>query len=142
MAAFDWFTQHAPDNPKRRHEAFKTNNSWKVNTKAIGRLWYRHGYGLDSSTIRELDDVDRAMCHVTGKSLENIVRIAAAAYEKTRVEAFGEEFESEFFTGKIFKKGTIHLRFKDLFVWEQFNLAAAKINPSLPNGQNVRGEAV
>lgn len=34
--------------------------------------------------------------------------------------------DSEFFTMRFFKKGTLHIVFKDEYIWTQFNLRATK----------------
>jgi hypothetical protein len=50
-------------------------------------------------------------------------------------DAFDNTCESTFFEIKFFKKGTVHLTFKDEKVWEQFNLAACAGKNWLPESE-------
>jgi hypothetical protein len=43
--------------------------------------------------------------------------------------------ESTFFEMKYYKKGTLHLKFKDEALWNDFNLAAARGRNWLPPGK-------
>jgi hypothetical protein len=46
--------------------------------------------------------------------------------------AFDNTAESTFFKMRYFKKGTLHLEFKDADLWERFNITAAKGKNWLP----------
>ena len=72
-------------------------------------------------------DIDKAMCILSGKKFLKIQGIDEAIADFIRSEThYTEKFESEFFTIRIFKKGTVHLWFKDLKLNDDFNLAVAK----------------
>jgi Domain of unknown function (DUF4942) len=79
------------------------------------------------------------LCWVTGvnqaderfkgllKTINDKLHILRSAKWDTLIpSAYGDELISTFFRVKIFKKGTIHLRFIDNKVRDAFNLAAAK----------------
>jgi hypothetical protein len=134
---FDKMCSYDPTN-STAGETWKTNSGHKVNEKVIlpyfivfelGR--FRLSYHRDYSALA---DIDKALCHVTGASYTAI---------RTLEQALGEAFDpksrmaaalgvplnvarSEFFDLKFFKKGTLHLRFRDRAVWEAFNIAAAR----------------
>lgn len=122
-------------------EGWKTNDTYKVNRKVIMpylvELNYSGGfsryYRKDSD---ELLDIDRAMCLITGKTLENICTIEDSLKQKS-IRATLFEVESEFFYVRCFKKGTAHLIFKDEFIWQEFNLRAAKGKNWLPEADDV-----
>lgn len=113
-------------------EGWKTNSGHKVNKKVILPRFISHDYfGFRLSYYgrpgAELDDIDKAMCHVTGKSFHGVKLIRVALEEAFRNKGVQPGYvDTEFFTVRFFKKGTLHLKFKDAKVWELFNVAAAK----------------
>ena len=122
VAVFDLFTSYHKEN--RLHvEGWKTNDSWKVNRKVIlpgyvafecnrfRESYYRHD---------EFNDIDRAMCYLDGKRIEDVRTIRQAFDPNNNVA------ESTFFRIKYFKKGTIHLEFKDEALWARFNVSACE----------------
>lgn len=138
---WDLMTSYAPEN-KIHWEGWKTNDTWKVNTKVImpnfinydrkswcmWKLSYKDG---------ELNDIDKAMCYISGKKMENITTIRDALDKTFDKMNRQKEFEckevlSTFFQIKVFKKGTIHLKFKDEFLWQEFNIRVAKGKNWLP----------
>ena len=132
LEVFDLLTSFDEKN-KIHWEGWKTNDFYKVNKKVI------IPYGVDTSWLKfhnevhinyhkadKLTDIDKCMCFLSGKKYDEIVGIMPF-YHKHRSEiAFGEWYETEFFNVKFFKKGTIHLEFKDLDLLARFNQLAAK----------------
>lgn len=122
VAVFDLFTSYHKEN--RCHvEGWATNNSWKVNRKVILPNYIKFEYGKFGQSYHrndEFNDIDRAMCYLAGKRFEDIVTISKAIHP-TEGQA-----ESEFFRLRYFKKGTIHLEFKDEALWHRFNIAACE----------------
>jgi len=130
--AFDLMTKYHEDN--RIHiEGWKTNDRWMVNRKVIlpymvESNWgggFRPRIGCYSNASRTMDDIDKAMCFLAGKSFDKIKTVAKAVSD-------GQEAESEFFWLKSHKKGTLHLTFKDQHLWERFNAAAVEGKHWLP----------
>ena len=132
LEAFDLMTKYHKEN--RIHiEGWKTNDFWRVNRKII--LPYVVDWSIGRphcswSVTQKLDDIDRGLCFLTGKSFDSIKRISIS------VDAACRELcltgNSEFFDFRVFKKGTGHFTFKDTDTWESFNIAACKGKNWLP----------
>lgn len=128
---FDALTRYHEEN--RVHvEGWKTNSAYMAGRRFIlpmvVRTYYSDHFSLNK--YQEMDDIDRVMCSLEGKKIENILTINAALQS-----AFGgsdNTAESAFFTMRFFKKGTVHFRFKDDSLWERFNCEAAKGKGWLP----------
>lgn len=130
-------------------EGWKTNKRFHCNRKVIipnaADAGYKpQVYGYDShfnaswQTQAKLDDIDKAMCWLTGKDF-NTLFSARFSRSGARGESdatytiatalgtipVGDQkwHESAFFRVKAFKKGTVHLEFKDEALWKRFNLA-------------------
>jgi hypothetical protein len=153
LEAFDYFTKYHEEN--RCHiEGWKTNDAFKVNRKIILGNCVRYGeymsshdlercggdkFNMNYSRRTQLEDVDRALCHLTGESMQTtkekkgIVTIYDALEShfdllgKVGKGSFGNKCESHFFKIKFFKKGTIHLEFKNKQVWQFFNEKACEL---------------
>ena len=69
-----------------------------------------------------LDGKDFAECHTIAWALDNKFRILGYDVKAP----FDNTTESRYFEIRFFKKGTVHLTFKDRHLWEQFNVTAAK----------------
>lgn len=124
---------------------WKTNDAYKVNQKVI--LPYQITYdskwkswSTSYSRADVLSDIDKAVCLVSGQNFEYVLGIREALSDKFRSinsNKFSDdgknETDSTFFTIRFFQKGTIHLIFKDVKIWERFNLMAAKGKNWLPD---------
>ncbi len=151
VSVFDVFTAYHKDN--RCHvEGWKTNSAWKVNRKVILPNWVRYGgysSGADlkkfgdtfktSTESERYDDIDKVMCWLTGKNYEQCRTIRDALTRHFQAigtiktgDVFDNEGESEFFTFKFWKKGTLHIVFKDAGLWEEFNYRATLGKKWLP----------
>jgi hypothetical protein len=114
---------------------WKTNDSYKVNKKLIFPYGVSYSYGGfntygrgEAMTI--YSDLDRILCvldarpfdqcYTIGHALESACRRVGA-----RAHSGGWTFESEYFEGRFFKKGTVHLKWKREDLWESFNITAA-----------------
>ena len=152
---FDIFTKFYKEN--RVHiEGWKTNDSWKVNRKIILPNWVKYGSYYSTDDLKrfgdrfstnwdrkhQYSDIDKVMCYITGTSYENCYFINDAlehtfdrlGYVKTG-DSFDNLIESSFFYIRFFKKGTVHLEFKDVKLWQEFNLRACKGKQWLPPEQ-------
>lgn len=137
--AFDLMTKYYDEN-RVYIEGWKTNDQWKVNRKVILPRARDHWNSYPKLTweFRDtLEDIEKAMCFILKKDYENInsvYKVIEEANRKAEKEKdfykytlnFGEWYDSEFFKFKMFKKGTIHLEFKDKYLYEQFNIIACK----------------
>lgn len=105
----------------------KTNDQWKVNKKVILPDAVKNEY--ISVSIRDyVTDIDRAMYGLQGRTLEisNTIKSKVCSMHRNRTLSFNTWYDSEHFEFKLFKKGTLHLRFKDDELYKIFNQVACK----------------
>lgn len=118
-------------------EGWKTNSDYMVNRKFIvpNLAYYDARYPssyVDSgwqsiSNWGKIEDVEKALCHLTGTPYPNDCAKTIRNQFRTSNALWGEWFECGlFFRCKAFKKGTVHFEFKDEDVWMKFNAAVAK----------------
>ena len=123
--SFDRMTKHYKEN-RNYTEGWKTNDRWKVNKKVIlpnARNNWSDNPSL-SYTMRDvIADIEKGLCFISGKDILNINRIEDVFRNDL---SFGSWYDSEFFKFKMFKKGTLHIRFLDNYIYEQFNIVACK----------------
>jgi len=155
---YDMFTRYFSGNTSCK-EGWKTNKQYHCNRKVIlpnavecGFLPRQYGYdkffSASYSTRDHLDDIDKAMCWLTGRPFESLTgEMDVPGYGKThspkdsticqaisRILVGSQDWhESAFFRIKAFKKGTIHLEFKDEELWTKFNL-------TVNQGKNILGD--
>lgn len=124
------------------HEGWKTNKSWKLNKRII----LPNGIRFDAKCLNSfainhyqddfLFDLDKVMFYLSGKQLpDNLFIYPGSTYSTIRSFCenhkkegvhYSTEFENEFFKFRIFKKGTLHIDFKDLKILEQINRIASE----------------
>ena len=125
--AFDIMTSFDKRN-KIHVEGWKTNSFYKVNKKVIVPFGLRETSWFSTPTVNSykhenLVDIDKALCFLSGKKYENINSIVDTIRE---AKEWNTIYESEFFNIRCYKKGTIHLTFKDLDLLAMFNRVAVK----------------
>ena len=135
---FDMFTKYYDEN--RCHiEGWKTNDKWKVNKKVIlpnciELPWSGVGfYKANYSRYSEFTDIEKCMCYLTGKNFENIKQIEDTIKEISVGDSDWQD--TEFFEIRCYKKGTIHLKFKDEWLWQEFNMRACEGKNWLPEAE-------
>ena len=146
VEAFDLMTRYYDEN--RVHvEGWKTNDAWKVNRRVVlprvvSVTFSGSGYLSYGNSRQNLNDIDRAMAFLEGKKLESVPRTAVCALEEHFKECgddfSGVLFESTYFEMRCYKKGTLHMYFKDKGLWERFNLTAARGKNWLPDDVKAR----
>ena len=146
VEAFDIMTRYYDEN--RVHvEGWKTNDAWKVNRRVVlprvvSVTFSGSGYLSYGNSRQNLNDIDRAMAFLEGKKLESVPRTAVCALEEHFKECgddfSGVLFESTYFEMRCYKKGTLHMYFKDKGLWERFNLTAARGKNWLPDDVKAR----
>lgn len=152
---FDIFTAYHKEN--RLHvEGWKTNDKWKVNKKVIlpaflSSAWSSH-YSANHYRWSEYADIDRVMCYLTGKRYEDFNELVRGGYSTPQHEKqykmtsleqavkgvkVGDSglHESEFFYFRCYKKGTLHITFKDDFLWQEFNMRSCSGKQWLPEAE-------
>lgn len=131
VKVFDEATSHHKDN--KVSEGWITNKSWKLNKRIIipnGIYFECHSFRLIWHQEPFLNDLDKIMCwlshskfieiHSLAVTIENFCNLA------TSTGKYQEQFESTFFKIRVYKKGTVHLDFKNLKLLEDFNRKAAE----------------
>lgn len=146
LSAFDILTSYHPDN-KVHVEGWRHNDAWTVSYKIIvphGVSYYNckdaHP-SISHDQYSKFQDIEKALCFVAGKEYESIKnttiwevcnRIKGTwSFNPDQIK-WGEWIDTEFFLVKFFKKGTIHLKFKDFSLCDRFNIEAAKGKNWLP----------
>ena len=154
--AFDLMTKFHIKNSVHQ-EGWKSNKCWKINRRIIlpyivthssgsGHTWYSKSYN-----DYRLDDIDRAMCFLSGEKFEDLQAQDIHSDLETPKNlldfAFrrlissggfsGVKQESKFFEISAYYKGTGHFYFKDEKLWKKFNLTAAKGKNWLPDNVEI-----
>lgn len=142
VEVFDEFTKYHQDN-RVYIEGWKTNDSWKVNRKVIlpywikyEKNWYRgsNGFDINYSYTSKMQDIDKALAYITGRSYETLRTIEKALEDSFKQWGEGKA-ESTFFEIRYFKKGTVHITFKDEEIWKEFNMRACAGKNWLPKAE-------
>lgn len=145
IEVFDTLTKYYNDN--RCYEGWKTNDQFRVKDKVIIPITLRDYYGgtvspnpvLQYTSKLKLMDIEKAMCFVAGIKYDDIKgqriedKIKVPSKETVNETEnftyslnYGKWYDSYFFEFKIYKKETIHLKFKDKYIYEKFNLIACE----------------
>jgi predicted RNA methylase len=112
------------------NEGWKTNKSYKLGKKIIVPYGFSYEYGwrlaYGSQSLEFYNDLDKALCYLSGQKIENILTIEKTMKHfidnvNSGITPYDSKFTSTFFTLRMFKKGTVHLVFNDLKILEDFN---------------------
>lgn len=125
----DYLTRHTHEN-RYNVEGWKTNSGYLLNRKIIIPYMFEYSWGgyLSPSYSRHRDgisDLIKVICNIVGENYDNIEDL----YNFCSVKKMqpNEWHDWGFFEIKGFKKGTIHMKFKDEKTWAAVNQAYAKI---------------
>lgn len=132
---FDELRKYDPEN-SYHSEGWKSNSGHRINKKIVfpygctfEKLFGTFNMCYGSSKIDIYNDLDRIMCVLDGQDFAKCHSIAQALESKFRIlrDNKGADMttESRYFEIKFFKKGTVHLRFKEMKLLEDFNITAA-----------------
>jgi hypothetical protein len=137
-SVFETMTSFHKDN-KVHVEGWKTNSAYKVNKRIILPYgidyndWGSWNINYRGGNRPAVSDIDLAISMIDGKDVNEIDKIYDSIYQQFKViETHGYKMghtnkcESEYFNIKFYKKGTLHLQFKDDKLWELFNVTAAQ----------------
>lgn len=122
---------------------WKTNDAFKVGKKVIlpihvgyGNAWLdlSGNWRVDSMVERYLRDFDLVMNYFDGGN-PDYVSIGDALKEAFHF-GINRKIDSTYFVISVFKKGTIHLTFKDMDILRRFNVVACKEKNWLPDDYN------
>jgi hypothetical protein len=136
--AIDNFTRYTHDN-RFSVEGWKTNSGHLLNKKficeGITEIRYSGKIGMkyDTYSTRKIDDLVKVLCNITARNYSDIGGLYNAFPE---IES-NTWYEWGFFEVKFFRKGTMHVKFKDLNDWYLINKAYGELKGfSLP--ENVK----
>jgi hypothetical protein len=129
---------------------WKTNHAYRLNKKVIlpiycgsfdtgpFRNWNDSKWELSYSAIPELDDIDKVMNYFDDcQTYRSIADALNQAFEMGR----NRNIKSTYFTISAFKKGTLHLTFRDEDILRRFNVAACRGKNWLFKDYGSRGYA-
>ena len=164
VSVYDTFTRYYDGNTSCT-EGWKTNKQYRANSKIIlpniadaGFMPQRYGYNAYFKTSwsadQTLGDIDKAMCWLSGTSydslddeplknfnqIENLKgqgeRMTITAVLKSIPVGNQDWHESAFFLVKAFKKGTVHLQFRDEDLLNKFNITVNEGKNQLGTTEN------
>lgn len=126
LDTFDLMTKYYPDN--RVHiEGWKSNDVFFIGKRVVlpqaTELDFSDNLRLSYAIRQKLDDIDQVMTNLSGATHTITSIVDAAVSEKNLMS---KKIESTFFTLRAYKKGTIHLQFKDKALLDRFNLAVGR----------------
>lgn len=136
IEVFDWLTDRHKGN-RLGLEGWKTNSMYMVNEKfimpyvGIERGWNGEP-SIRWSSHSMVDDFIKALCFITGKNYDGCVSLYdffryQEVNGKRAYKEWGKWYNfNDLLEIKVFKKGTMHGRFLDKKLWEDFNKACAK----------------
>ena len=144
---YDIFTRFYAGNTSCE-EGWKTNKRYRANRKIIlpnvadaGFMPQRYGYNkkfsVDSFAWQRLDDIDKAMCWLSGTQFDAIKDNTISSVIREINVGDQEWHPSAFFDVKCFKKGTVHLQFRDEDLLNKFNITVNEGKNQLGAGENA-----
>ena len=142
--AVDNFTKHTHEN-RFGVEGWKTNSGYMLNKKFICEGIVEPSWGGGSLQVRynsysgnKIDDLVKVLCNITGNNYNDIGTLYRFNFDKVKHEKNfeikpNEWYEFGFFNVKFFKKGTMHVKFKNIDDWYRLNYAYGQLKGfSLP----------
>ncbi len=143
-------------------EGWKTNDRYKINKKIIAPMYVQYGEYMSNYDLKQYGDkfsigyrgenaycdIDKTLCYISGQPYDKITTIRQALDAKFnmlgKIYIGGPKHDnsccSTFFDIKFYKKGTVHLTFKDSFLWQEFNMRACNGKNWLPDDERTQWE--
>lgn len=138
VEVIDNYTKHTHEN-RFGVEGWKTNEGYMLNKKFIINYMVEMGWEKQTVELRYSENRDRLMdltkvlCNLTGINFDSVPSIAdqfmKIAHEQGNKRSIitGKWYDWGFFEFKVFKKGTMHLKFKNNETWYRLNQAYGAI---------------
>lgn len=141
----DLFTKHTHEN-RFSVEGWKTNAGHMLNKKFIVENVVEIAWGgsyvktkYDTYGINKLEDLNKILCFLKGENYDKIQDIRFYKNEGSSELVSGQWYDWGFFTFKAFKKGTMHLKFKNEVDWYDLNKKYSELKGfQLPEKLNPR----
>lgn len=161
VEVFEDLTSHGYKENRMFVEMWKTNDAYKINRKIIAPAYVTYGEYMNNESLKtygdnfslgysswsssKLSDLDKVLMYISGKKDDEILTIKEALenqFIKIGKIKTGQKFvsdcQSTFFDIKFYKKGTIHLKFRDKELWKEFNYRACNGKNWLPNDEKKK----
>lgn len=142
VSVFEQITKyHMNDYSKNIHyyNGWKTNGAFKMNTKVIYPVYDSFLLGYDGKGHTEYEKVS----YVVKDLMRDIIRMIKL-FDPTAEDTFScratNDFENDWIRFKIFKKGTIHIWFKDKDILDQLNFICGQHFNWLPTDDEMQTE--
>lgn len=159
---FEKLTRYYDEN-RNFQEGWKTNDKYKINRKVILPNWCEWGASYESTAQKKewgakfsvnyqkesmYNDLDKCMAYLAGHTLMDYTTINYHLRERFEQigkiypgEAFDNSpIQSAYFNIRFYKKGTVHLEFKDKKLWDLFNMTACSHLDWLPGPEKHKWE--
>lgn len=133
---FDEFTRYHDEN--RVHvEGWKSNDYFFVNKRVVlpnfTEMKFTSGHRIRYEKGELIRDIDRVMGNLSGLNEHKTIEQTLDGVQDV---CDGTKFESEFFYLRFYKKGTMHLYFKDLKILQKLNIVVGRKRGWLPKQNN------
>lgn len=131
IESVDNFTKYTDEN-RFGVEGWKTNSGYMLNKKFIvDGIMETQSYmsfipRYDSYGGQKINDLNKVLCNLTGEDFNNIGDVYYLNRKFPNLTP-NTWYDWGFFEVKMFKKGTMHLKFKDIDVWYKLNHSYGKL---------------
>lgn len=136
LNTFDYLTKNYKDN-RFSVEWWAHNEAYMVGKKFVlpavvtyDNKWNKRFEIWYSCFYKNLEDIDKALCYLTGTPYKNCRTILKALNDA--IGSWETKCQSEFFDIVFYKKGSGHFTFRSGKVWSDFNIRATKSKGWLP----------
>lgn len=138
MELFDWLSQEYSmtefSNNIHYFNGWKTNKSWFVNEKVIVPIYSMDQWGsnwrLTYSFREKLLDVFKALAYLEGNRFDSLE--LNNLFDIIQNKQQTKKIDTRYFTINLYRKGTMHLKFKDKELLKRFNRYGANKRAWLP----------
>lgn len=124
------YTEREWDKNIYLYSGWKTNSAYKIGKKNIIRF-YNGGYMYNIPPVI----LDLVIVFENLSGIRDTLSYTNGEYQRVleSIKKCEKNIECEFFTLDVYKKGTIHIKYKDMRLVEQFNIIVSKYKKWLPD---------
>ena len=142
VSLFDKITQHSQRGSYttniHMYNGWYTNDAFKINKKIIYPIQHSHFDSYDFGKNRADESID-GINHEVRYFIKDISKAFGLFVNVSEFERLGDgEFENNVLRFKMFKKGTVHVWFKDLDTLDRINIVAGRHYNWLPTEEEVK----
>jgi hypothetical protein len=128
------------ENNRVHVEGWKNNDAYKIAKKVVMPHYladaeeYYKTFRPNIHRWQEFQDLELVAAYLSGDNIDNIPNqdLLKSCIEGTPIDQGGKWRESRYFRFKCFKKGTIHIEFKDDMIRDHINMTVAANRQWLP----------